>query len=179
MSPDHPGIHATPAATLRTPTSLGFLWVSLAIILLDQATKAWVVAKFELFERVTVLPILEFTRLHNTGAAFSFLADAGGWQRWFFITLAGVVSAGITVWLKRINPRLQLLLATGLSLIMGGAIGNVIDRVWHGHVVDFIHFHWEQRWWFPAFNVADIAITVGAGLLILDAFLESRRPAQA
>ncbi len=159
----------------------GWRWLPLAavIILADQWSKGWIEERFALYESVRVLPVLDITRLHNPGAAFSFLADAGGWQRWFFTGLAAVVSVGIIFWLRQISSRAQPALAAGLSLIMGGAIGNVIDRVWHGHVVDFIHFHWEQRWWFPAFNVADIAITVGAGLLILDALLESRRPAQA
>lgn len=154
---------------------LPLLWLSLFIILLDQATKLWIVAAFQLYERLPVLPFLELTRLHNTGAAFSFLAGAGGWQRWFFTGLAVVVSIGITVWLRQLQPRQQPLLAVGLASIMGGALGNVIDRLLHGHVVDFLHFHWGERWWFPAFNVADIAITTGAGLIILDALLESRR----
>ena len=114
------------------------------------------------------------TLLYNTGAAFNFLADASGWQRWFFIVLGVLVSAAILVWLRQLDPRRHRLLAAGLALIMGGALGNVIDRVWHGHVIDFIHFHWRQ-WEFPAFNMADTSITIGAGLLILDAILESRR----
>ncbi|MFM7066044.1 MAG: signal peptidase II [Gammaproteobacteria bacterium] len=154
---------------------LPLLWWSLFIILLDQATKLWIVAAFQLYERLPVLPFMELTRLHNTGAAFSFLAGAGGWQRWFFTALAVVVSIGITLWLRQLQPRQQPLLAVGLASIMGGAIGNVIDRLLHGHVIDFLHFHWGERWWFPAFNVADIAITTGAGLIILDALLESRR----
>ena len=154
---------------------LPLLWLSLFIILLDQATKLWIVAAFQLYERLPVLPFLELTRLHNTGAAFSFLAGAGGWQRWFFTGLAVAVSIGITVWLRQLQPRQQPLLAVGLASIMGGALGNVIDRLLYGHVVDFLHFHWGERWWFPAFNVADIAITTGAGLIILDALLESRR----
>ena len=151
-------------------------WGSLAllVILIDQITKAVVESRFDLFDSVQVLPFLEFTLLYNTGAAFNFLADASGWQRWFFIVLGVLVSAAILVWLRQLDPRRHRLLAAGLALIMGGALGNVIDRVWHGHVIDFIHFHWRQ-WEFPAFNMADTSITIGAGLLILDAILESRR----
>jgi signal peptidase II len=126
-----------------------------------------------------VLPILEITRLHNTGAAFSMLHDAGGWQRYLFVTLAFVVSGGIAWWLSKLGYRTHRWLASGLALIAGGALGNVIDRLLHGHVVDFIHFHWYERWYFPAFNVADTAITIGAALLILDSLLESRRGAGA
>lgn len=151
-------------------------WTSLAllVILLDQFSKAVIVAKIKLFEAVPVMPFLEFTQLHNTGAAFSFLASASGWQRWFFIGLAIVVSIAILVWLRQIDPRRQRMLAIGLSLILGGALGNMIDRVWLGHVIDFIHFYWPGGD-FPSFNVADSAISVGAGLLILDALLEGRR----
>lgn len=154
----------------------GWRWLPLtaAIIVLDQATKAWIDRHFELYEGVTVLPVLDITRLHNTGAAFSFLAGAGGWQRWFFTILAIGVSAGILVWMKRLHAREQGLLAAGLALVLGGAIGNVIDRMRHGYVVDFVHVHWGSAY-FPAFNVADAAITVGAILVILDSFLESRR----
>jgi len=121
-----------------------------------------------------VWPILEITRLHNTGAAFSLLAGASGWQRWFFVGLATAVSLGIAAWLWRMPRSAPVWLPAGLALVMGGALGNVVDRLLHGHVVDFLHFHWEH-WYFPAFNVADSAITVGAGLLILDALLEGRR----
>jgi signal peptidase II len=159
------------------PSALRWLWLSLGVIVADQITKAIVVARFQLFERIDVLPILEFTRLHNYGAAFSLLHDAGGWQHYFFVTLALLVSAGIVWWLSRLRFRAGAMLASGLALILGGALGNVIDRLVHGHVVDFIHFHWQQRWYFPAFNVADTAITIGAALLIIDSLLESRRAA--
>lgn len=153
-----------------------WLWLSFAVIALDQASKALVVREFDLFEVKPLLPVLDLTRLHNTGAAFSFLAGASGWQRWFFIGLALAVAGGITFWLRQLPARGQSLLASGLALVMGGALGNVVDRVWHGHVIDFIHFHWNTAY-FPAFNVADSAITVGAALLILDAALEGRRKA--
>jgi signal peptidase II len=145
--------------------------LALLIILLDQATKAVVESRFELFDAKPILPFLEFTLLYNTGAAFSFLAGASGWQRWFFIGLGVTVSMVILYWLKRLEPGTQRLMAAGFALILGGALGNVIDRIWHGHVIDFIHFHWRQ-WQFPAFNVADSAITIGAVFLILDALLD-------
>lgn len=175
-----PGLSpAAPSAYPSTldPSALRWLWLSLGVIALDQVTKALIVAKFQLFERIDVLPILELTRLHNYGAAFSLLHDAGGWQHYFFVSLALLVSVGIAVWLSRLRFRANAMLGSGLALILGGAVGNVIDRLMHGHVVDFIHFHWYERWYFPAFNVADTAITIGAGLLILDSLLESRRAA--
>lgn len=155
---------------------LKLLPVSAAVILLDQLTKLWIEGTFALYESVRVLPILDITRVHNTGAAFSFLAGASGWQRWFFIALAVLVSAGIIVWLARLREPAQRWLALGFAFILGGAIGNVIDRIRLGHVIDFVHVHWARIGFdFPAFNVADAAITVGAGLALLDALLESRR----
>ena len=145
-----------------------WLWLSMAVIALDQATKFLVTRFLDLYERVEVLPVLDFTLLHNTGAAFSILAGASGWQRWFFIVLAVVVSLALVVWLWRL-PRGDRLIAIALALVLGGALGNLIDRVRLGYVVDFIHAHWGPAY-FPAFNIADSAITVGAALLILDAF---------
>jgi signal peptidase II len=141
---------------------------------LDQITKIWIQRHFEYAESVTVLPVLNITLRYNTGAAFSFLADASGWQRWFFAGLALVVASAIVVWLRRMDGRGQARLACSLSLIMAGAIGNVIDRLHLGHVVDFIHVHWNN-WDFPAFNVADSAITIGAILMLLDAYLDGKR----
>ena len=115
--------------------------------------------------------MLDITLMYNTGAAFSFLADASGWQRWLFIGLAVVVGAGILGWMGRLDGRIQWLLCCSLALILAGALGNVIDRLRIGHVVDFILAHWNDAH-FPAFNVADSAITVGAGLLLLDAWRE-------
>jgi signal peptidase II len=168
------------ANTLPRPRASGWRWLPLAIgvIVLDQLTKAWIEARFALYEALPVLPVLDITRLHNPGAAFSFLADAGGWQRWFFTGLAVVVSAGIVWWLRRVPAREQALLAAGLALIMGGAIGNVIDRLQHGFVIDFVHVHWGGAY-FPAFNVADAAITIGAGALLIDAWFEWRREGAA
>jgi signal peptidase II len=151
-----------------------WLWLAVAVMALDQWTKRLVVERFEEFDRIVLLPVLELMRLHNEGAAFSFLSTAGGWQRWVFIALGVAVSAAILVWLRRLPPKGQGLLAAGLSLILGGALGNVIDRVLWGHVIDFIRVHYEQHY-FPAFNVADSAITVGAMLVILDNLLEYDR----
>ncbi len=156
---------------------LRWLWLAAAVIVADQLTKAYIVGNFDLYEVLEVLPVLEITRLHNTGAAFSLLAGASGWQRWFFIGLGVVVSAGIIYWLRSLPRGSAPWLPAALTLVMGGALGNVIDRVAHGHVVDFLHFHWQGHY-FPAFNVADSAITVGAALLIIDALLEGRRARQ-
>lgn len=154
----------------------GWRWLPLAavVIVLDQITKLWVLRTFEYAENYEILPVLNFTLRYNTGAAFSFLADASGWQRWFFTALAVVVVAGIVIWLRRLDWRAQGRLACSLSLILAGAIGNVIDRLRLGHVVDFIHLHWNDAD-FPAFNVADSAITIGAILMLLDAWLDGRR----
>jgi len=151
-----------------------WLWLAVVVMALDQWTKALIVDRFEEFDKIVLLPVLEIMRLHNEGAAFSFLSTAGGWQRWMFIGLGVVVSAAILVWLRRLPPKGQGLLAAGLSLILGGALGNVIDRVLFGHVIDFIRVHWGEHY-FPAFNVADSAITVGAVLVILDNLLELDR----
>jgi signal peptidase II len=154
----------------------GWRWLPLAllVIVLDQLVKAWVVNHFQLFERVHLLPVLDIILTYNTGAAFSFLADAAGWQRWLFVLLALAVSAVLIGWLRRLRALTQRLLCCGLALIVGGALGNLIDRLRHGRVVDFVHAHWGEHY-FPAFNVADSAITIGAALLLLDALLESRR----
>ena len=153
--------------------SLPYLALSAAVVALDQLTKFLIERHFAVFESVSVLPVLEITRLHNTGAAFSFLADEAGWQRWFFTALAIIVGVVLSLWLRRIDPRARVL-ATAVALILGGAIGNVIDRVRLGHVIDFIYAHWDRHY-FPAFNVADSAICVGAGLLLLDTWLSGRR----
>jgi signal peptidase II len=166
-----PVVEAAATSGQRTHPA-AWLWLSLVVVVLDQATKFLVTRFFELYERVEVLPVLDFTLLHNTGAAFSLLAGASGWQRWFFIALAGVVSVLLVAWIWR-TPRGDKLLPLALSLVLGGAVGNVIDRVVHGYVVDFIHAHWGGAY-FPAFNIADSAITIGAVLLILDAFREKR-----
>jgi signal peptidase II len=174
MTTEEPPVPLTaplPPMVQRTHPA-AWLWLSLAVIALDQATKFLVVRFFEVYERVEVLPVLDFTLLHNTGAAFSMLADASGWQRPFFITLGLLVSVLLVAWIWR-SPRGDKLLPIALAMILGGAIGNVIDRARLGYVVDFIHVHWGAAY-FPAFNIADSAITVGAALLIIDAFREKR-----
>jgi signal peptidase II len=142
-----------------------WLGIALVIILLDQFTKVLILGNFQLGDSRYVTSFFNVVRVHNTGAAFSFLANAAGWQRWFFVGLGAVATVFILVMLKRHGQ--QTLFATALSLILGGAIGNVIDRLLHGYVVDFIQVHWSGRA-FPSFNVADSAITVGAVLLIWD-----------
>jgi signal peptidase II len=153
----------------------GWKWLplTLGVVVLDQGTKEWMVQHFRLLESVHLLPVLDITLMFNTGAAFSFLSDASGWQKWLFVGLALVVGVAILGWLRRLKARSQALLCCSLTLILGGALGNVIDRLRIGHVVDFISAHWGYHY-FPAFNVADSAITIGAILLLLDAWRESR-----
>jgi signal peptidase II len=154
----------------------GWIWLPVTgvAIVADLVTKEMILGKFALHESVTVLPVLDIVRAHNPGAAFSFLAGAGGWQRWFFTLLAAGVSIAILYWLRALDGRAQKLPSLGLALVMSGAVGNLIDRLRHGYVVDFIAVHWKDAW-FPAFNVADSCITVGAGLLLLDMLFEWRR----
>lgn len=159
---------------MSEPSGWRWLYLTAAIVLLDQLTKEAVLDNLVLYESIRVLPVLNITLMYNTGAAFSFLADGGGWQRWFFTVLALGIGAAIVVWLRRLKARSQWMVACALSLVLAGAVGNVIDRIRYGHVVDFIHAHWGNAY-FPAFNVADSAITVGAALLLLDAVLEGRR----
>ncbi|HEX7113322.1 MAG TPA: signal peptidase II [Mizugakiibacter sp.] len=147
------------------PNALPWLWLSAAVIALDQATKQWVLAVLEPYMPHAVIPgLLNWTLAFNTGAAFSFLAEANGWQRWFFVVLAVLVSVVLAVWLARTERR-DWRSALPLALVVGGALGNLIDRLRLGHVVDFVQVYWQQ-WAFPAFNVADSAISVGAVLLI-------------
>ena len=147
---------------------LKWLWLSGLVIVLDQITKWMAVDAFQLGERMEILPIFNLTMAHNYGAAFSFLADHGGWQRWFFTAIAVGVSVMLVVWLKRL-PKSDWWMAVALSLILGGAIGNLYDRVTLGYVVDFLDFHWNYKH-FPAFNIADSAIVAGAGLLLIGGF---------
>lgn len=164
----------------RSAPSLA-LWLSLAglIVVLDQLSKTLVVAQFAHGDSVTVTAWFNLVRVHNSGAAFSFLAGASGWQRWFFVGLGAVASAFI-VWMLRRHPG-ERLFCTAVTLILGGAVGNVIDRLLHGHVVDFLQFHWSwlaplfPGGYFPAFNIADCAISAGAVALVLDELLRVRR----
>ena len=156
--------------------SSGSLWpwlgIALAAVLFDQFTKTLILGSFQLNDSVTVTSFFNVVRVHNTGAAFSFLAAAGGWQRWFFVGL-GAAAALFIVWMLRSHSG-QRLFSWALALILGGALGNVIDRLMHGYVVDFIQVHYQASY-FPSFNVADSAITVGAALLILDELRRVRR----
>lgn len=154
---------------------LPWMWlgVTALIIALDWLTKQWVSEALDLYRPQEVFSWLNITLAHNYGAAFSFLADAGGWQRVFFIVLASVVSLVLLVWLLRL-PRQEWVTGLGLALVLGGAIGNLVDRIQLGYVVDFIDVH-VAGWHYPAFNVADSAITCGVALLLLDALVLSRR----
>ena len=145
-----------------------WLWLSLFVVALDQSSK-WVVDHtLQLYQSVPLMPSFQLTYLRNEGAAFSFLSSAGGWQRWFFVALALTSSVAIGIWLGRLN-RTQTREAIGWALVLGGAIGNLIDRLIWGYVIDFLDVYYGN-WHWPAFNVADSAITVGVGLLLLDAF---------
>ncbi len=151
--------------------------VAVAIVIADQVTKWAIVEWIPLYDKVPLNSFINLTHQKNTGAAFSFLAQAGGWQRWFFVVLAAGVSAVIAVWLWRIRNDGQTVLAAGLAMVLGGAIGNLIDRIVLGHVTDFIQV-WFGGWAFPSFNVADAGISVGAALLIIDALFISGRESQ-
>lgn len=148
---------------MSSPRLARWLAVAGLVIGLDQITKAWVLAVLHLGESVAVLPVFDLVLLLNPGASFSFLADAGGWQRWFFVVLA----LGISAWLAALLRRhaAERLMPLALALILGGALGNVVDRVRFGAVVDFLHFHWNAHY-FPAFNVADSCISVGVALML-------------
>ena len=149
-------------------------WLGLAfiILLVDQFTKVLIVGYYQLGDSTTITNFFNVIRVHNSGAAFSFLAGASGWQRWFF-TVLGFVAAGIILWMLKSHPG-QKLFCFAMACILGGALGNVIDRIVYGYVIDFLDFHWRGMH-FPAFNVADSAITVGAICLILDELLRVRR----
>jgi len=151
---------------------LPWLGIALAVILLDQFSKTLILGDFHLNETRTVTSFFNVVRVHNTGAAFSFLAGASGWQRWFFVGL-GAAAAAFIVWMLRRHGG-QRLFGWALALILGGALGNVIDRLMHGYVVDFIQVH-HSGWYFPSFNIADSAITVGAVLLVIDELRRVRR----
>ena len=165
----------------RTNTGGIWPWLGLAALLIaaDQVTKVLILANYQLGESTFITSFFNIVRVHNTGAAFSFLADAGGWQRWFF-TVVGVAASVFIVWMLRTHPG-EKLFAFALASILGGAIGNVVDRLLHGYVVDWLDFHWGflsglfPGGHFPAFNIADAAITVGAVSLVLDEVLRWRR----
>ena len=152
-----------------------WLCLSVGVVLLDQVTKWLVIDALTLYQRITILPVFDLVRLHNTGAAFSFLADASGWQNELFTGVAAVVSLGIAWWLVTLPAEGRRVLGLGLALVLGGAIGNIIDRVLYGYVIDFLLFHYKD-WSYPAFNIADSAITCGVVLILYDGLiLEKRR----
>ena len=166
--------------TKHAPRSL-WLWLGLALVVLlfDQFTKLLIIGSFQLGDSQTITSFFNLVRVHNSGAAFSFLSSASGWQRWFF-TGIGLVAAVYIVWMLRSHPE-QTLFCFALSLVLGGAVGNVMDRLLWGHVVDFLDFHWAwlspvfYQGHFPAFNVADSAISVGVVCLIADELIRVRR----
>ncbi|NRQ41245.1 signal peptidase II [Rheinheimera sp. YQF-2] len=143
-------------------------WLMLLVLVADQVSKQVVIANMQLFDSIELLPFFNFTYVRNYGAAFSFLSDAGGWQRWFFTFIAVAISCVLAVWLAR-NNNTQLKLNLALSLVLAGAVGNLIDRSIYGYVIDFFHLYY-QNWHYPAFNIADSAICIGAALLIWDSF---------
>jgi len=152
---------------------LKWLWLAVLTIILDFATKQMAEYFLQYAQPVYVLPVFDLTLLYNRGAAFSFLADESGWQRWFFTFIAISVSAVLCVWLMKLKAT-ERWLAAALSLVIGGAIGNLYDRLAYGHVVDFIHLHWGNNY-FPAFNIADSAISIGAAMLLIDSlFLQKK-----
>ena len=162
---------------MTNTTSARFvMWIIIAavIVIADQLTKWAIIEWIPLYDKVPLNSFINLTHQKNPGAAFSFLADAGGWQRWFFVALSSIVSVVIAVWLWRIRRDGQTLLSAGLALVLGGAIGNLIDRILLGHVTDFIQV-WFGSWAFPSFNVADAGISVGAAMLIIDALFFSGR----
>ena len=149
---------------------LGWLWLTVLVLVIDLTSKVYFDNSLQMYQQIVVIPdLFSWTLAYNTGAAFSFLADSAGWQRWLFALIAVVVSGVLVVWLKRLG-RNDTWLAIALALILGGALGNLYDRIVYGHVVDFILVHWQNRWYFPAFNFADSAICVGAVMLALDMF---------
>ena len=164
-----------------SPSMLLWLGIALVVLLADQFTKLLIVGSFQLGDSQTITSFFNLVRVHNSGAAFSFLSSASGWQRWFF-TGIGVVATGFIIYMLRSHPS-QKLFCFALALVLGGAVGNVIDRIAYGHVVDFLDFHWDwlspvfYEGHFPAFNIADSAISVGAVGLIVDELLRVRRGA--
>jgi len=153
---------------MREFSMLKWLWLSLLAVILDQGSKLVIAGSMQLYQSIPIMPYFNLTYVHNTGAAFSFLSEAGGWQRWFFAGLAFVISIVIAVWLARLKQH-ETLLAVALSLVLGGAIGNLIDRLAYGYVIDFLDVYY-RTWHWPAFNIADSAITLGVILMLVESF---------
>jgi signal peptidase II len=167
-------VKSAPMLKVFTQTGWRFLWISVLVFIADQYSKALVLENIELYQAIQILPFFNLTHVYNYGAAFSFLDDAGGWQRWFFTIIAFAVSALVLWWLKQTTLK-QKMLPIAFTLIIGGALGNAVDRLIHGYVVDFLVVYY-QDWYWPAFNVADSAICVGAVLLIIDMFKNKEEP---
>jgi len=153
---------------LFTETGLRWLWLTLVFLVADQVTKQLIVSNMDLYQSIDILPFFNLTYVHNLGAAFSFLADQGGWQRWFFTAIAAIASIVFIVWLAK-TPKQQTLLSVAFALMLSGAMGNLIDRVLFGYVIDFLDFY-GFGYHFPAFNIADSMIFIGAALMIFDSF---------
>jgi signal peptidase II len=153
---------------MREFIMLKWLGLSFLAVVLDQVSKLAVSGSMQLYQSIKIMPYFNLTYVHNTGAAFSFLSDAGGWQRWFFAGLAVIISTVMVVWLAKLKQH-ETLLAVALSLVLGGAIGNLIDRLAYGYVIDFLDVYY-QSWHWPAFNIADSAITLGVVLMLLESF---------
>lgn len=166
--------HRSVAAPVAGPAPARWLALAAVVLVVDQLTKAWIRAAFVPGEVLPVTGFFSLVLTFNTGAAFSFLANAGGWQRWFF-ALVALIATGVILWLLRRGG--SRLYCAGLTLVLGGAVGNLVDRLWLGKVVDFLLFHYAG-WFYPAFNAADSAITVGAGLIILDSLRHRAPPAR-
>ena len=165
--------HNMAESKVKVTGMLAWLWLSVAVLVLDWVTKSAVTDTMDLYQSIPVFSFFNFTLLHNTGAAFSFLSDAGGWQRWMFSVIAIVTSVALIVWLWKLG-KAERWLAIALAFIIGGALGNVYDRIVYGYVIDFLDFHWAGMH-FPAFNVADSAISIGAFMMAVDIF---RNPAK-
>ncbi len=157
-------------------SGLKWYWVVVITIIADQLSKQWVLANFDLNDSINLLPVLNFTYVRNYGAAFSFLTDAGGWQIWFFSIIAIAISGLLTFWLRK-QPVIEWRTNLAFTLVIGGAIGNLIDRLMHGYVIDFIDVYWNTSH-YPVFNIADSAICIGAGLIILDSFFGDKTKTQ-
>lgn len=179
---------------INSESMLKWLWITLLVVIIDQVSKQWISDSLQMYQTVTVMPMLNIYLAHNPGAAFSFLSAAGGWQRWLFTLIALAVSVGLIMWIRRLPPQ-ERGLAIGLAFILGGALGNVIDRILFGYVIDFIQFYYPgqrclpgfsllqsaggtQCIW-PTFNIADSAITIGVAVLILDGIISLRRKRHA
>lgn len=160
-----------------SPSALRWLWLALPVVILDQVTKIWAEAALRFGEPIEIFSWFNLTLAYNRGAAFSFLATAGGWQRFLFLGIGLIATVVIVVWLRRLRTH-ERITAVGLVLILGGAVGNLIDRALYGHVIDFIEWHYAG-WYWPAFNIADSAITVGAILVVLAGLRSSDKDAEA